>query len=112
MSDKELFKKSIDATIENVYIDPDSRDERGFVELLKGRVQDRKLRKKFAKNLFYLTVAWIAGLFLILIAQGVLSAFFGKQFLADSVLIALIAGVSGSIFALMAVVIRYLFSRK
>ena len=77
-------------------------------ESIKSQTQDRKQRKAFARKIFFLTIAWLCVIGVILLLQG----FLGPRNcfnLSDSVLIAVISGASVNIIGLMAIVIRYLF---
>jgi hypothetical protein len=71
--------------------------------------QDTGERKKYAKNIFILTCAWVAGIYIILLFQGFgLSGFK----LSDSVLLAAIGSTTANIIGVFLIVTRYFFPKK
>lgn len=77
---------------------------------LTGIVQDIEERQRYAGRIFWLVVAWLSGIFALLLLQG----FFGPNHwfnLDDAVLIAAIGGTTINVIGIFIVVARYLFPR-
>jgi len=66
-------------------------------------------RKKYASRVFWLIVAWLVGIFVVLGLQGFS---LGEFNLSDNVLITLIAGTTGSVLGIFIVIAKYLFPSK
>jgi len=65
-------------------------------------------RKRYAARVFWTSVGWVFGIFLILIADGI-----GWHFhLADSVLLVAIGSTTANILGIFYIVVRYLFPQK
>jgi|GEM_PF-991764 len=78
------------------------------VEELASLTQDRKERKTYANRIYWLIVAWLAMLFIVLGFQGF------KPFrfeIGDKVLITLITGTTLNVIGIFLVVANYLFPR-
>ena len=92
-----------------------TEEERQYLENEKLRVeidsldQDRIERKTYAGRVFWLVVAWLSSIGIILLLQG-----FGfKQFqLSDSVLLMLIGTTTGSVVGIFLIIANYLFPRR
>lgn len=94
-----------------------SKEEAKYLEVEKAREsvlsikQDRLERKNFAGRLLSLVVAWLIGVFVLLVWQG-----FGSKIgffsLPESVLHTLLATTTINLIGLLYVVSRYLFNDK
>ena len=73
------------------------------------RTLDRKLRKSYGYAFLASAVGWLIFVIVTVIASGVCNLF-GRQFLSDAVLIALLS--STSLMGLLAIILRHLFSKK
>jgi hypothetical protein len=72
--------------------------------------QDIDLRKEFAWDIFYLIVAWLVLVFVLLILQGFAATICSHKFsLSDSVVLALISGTTVNVLGIFLIVVRYLF---
>jgi len=71
--------------------------------------QDIEERKKYANKIFWLICVWLTVVLVIMTVNGATRVAFT---LSDSVLIALISGVSVNIIALFAIVANYLFPKR
>lgn len=106
-----------DDSIEAVPVDPDQEtsdeledlDRSAKRALVEGFRQDTRERKKYAKNIYRLTVGWLGLMGAIVIAQG-----FGIDdfHLDNSVLISLVTTTTAGIVGLLLVVVKYLFRSK
>ncbi|MCE9552029.1 MAG: hypothetical protein K8T91_01450 [Planctomycetes bacterium] len=76
---------------------------------VKSMSQDIDERKKYATMIFYLVCFWLLLVLLIVVYSG-WDAY--RVHVADSVLIALITGVSVNVIALFAIVAKYLFPKR
>jgi hypothetical protein len=66
-----------------------------------------KARETLAGRLFWLTLSWVVAIFIVILLQG-----FCRSFnLHDNVMIAFIGGTTANVIGLLAVVVRYFFSR-
>jgi hypothetical protein len=75
--------------------------------------QDIALRKQFAWDIFYLIVAWLILVFVVLGFQGFAVAILDHRFrLSDSVLLALIGGTTVNVLGIFLIVVRYLFPTR
>ncbi len=76
-------------------------------ELLKGRRQDRRERKRYAERIFRLVCCWLGA------AMG-LVLFCGLHILelADQLLVTLVGGTTASVVAIFVVVAKYLFPAR
>jgi hypothetical protein len=75
--------------------------------------QDINLRKDFAWDIFYLIVAWLILVFVVLILQGFAVAISHHEFrLSDSVVLALIGGTTVNVLGIFIIVVRYLFPTR
>ncbi len=75
--------------------------------------QDIALRKQFAWDIFYLIVAWLILVFVVLGFQGFAVAILDDRFrLSDSVLLALIGGTTVNVLGIFLIVVRYLFPTR
>lgn len=74
--------------------------------------KDINARETYAFRLFVVAVAWIIGVFVVILCQGFLSHGLKPIFsLSDTVLIAFIGGTTVNVLGLLAIVVRYLFHR-
>ena len=86
----------------------------------RGRRQDRKERKKYARHVFALVCVWLIAVLSMVFLQGIggntvlLLEFvrIGPFNLSDSVLITLVSSTTASIVAIFVIVARYLFPRR
>ena len=71
--------------------------------------QDTGERKKYAKNILFLTCIWVGGIYLLLLFQG-----FGYQGfrLSENVLLAAIGSTTANIIGVFLIVTRYFFPKK
>ena len=76
---------------------------------LKSLQQDIDERKGYATKIFFLVCVWLATVLLIVAASG---CEFIRLTVSDTVLVALISGVSVNIIALFAIVANYLFPKR
>ena len=102
----------------NVSPDPDSETTDEYEDhlhhkrqeaLLRGILQDIDERKKYAAQIYWLTVGWLALMGYILLVQGYNAYWFE---LHDSVLIALVTTTTTGIVGLLVLVTKYLFPTK
>jgi hypothetical protein len=77
---------------------------------LRGLIADIAARGALTRQVFRLAVAWLVGVYLLLLLQGFLSP---RHWFAldDSVLLAALGGTTASVIGLFAIVARYLFAR-
>lgn len=80
-------------------------------EQLKGIIQDRRERKRYADRIFYLIMVWLIAIFVFLILQG-FAQDAGYAPLSDAVLITLLGTTTATVLGLFALVTKYLFSEK
>lgn len=73
-------------------------------ELLKGKKQDRRERKRYADLVFRLVCWWLLG-----VSGLVVSAGLDKLALAEPVLMTLVGSTTASVVAIFVVVAKYLF---
>lgn len=73
-------------------------------ELLKGRKQDRRERKRYAELVFRLVCWWLAGVMALVCAAG-----FETVHLEEAVLLAIVGSTTASVVAIFVVVAKYLF---
>ena len=73
-------------------------------ELLKGRKQDRRERKRYAELVFRLVCWWLAGVMALVCAAG-----FETVHLDEGVLLAIVGSTTASVVAIFVVVAKYLF---
>ena len=76
-------------------------------EELKSRTQDREQRKKFATRIFWVVIAYIAVVFVVLFFCG-----YSCIYLSDAVLITLLSTTTANILSLLVIVFNYLFPKK
>ena len=69
---------------------------------------DLDARKRYGERIFWLVVAWIAVVLVIVVVSG----YSNGPKLSDGVLIALITGLSVNVIGLLAIVINYLFPKR
>ncbi len=75
--------------------------------------QDIDLRKDFAWDIFYLIVAWLFLVFVVLLLQGFTATICAHKFgLSDSVVLALISGTTVNVLGIFLIVVRYLFPTR
>jgi hypothetical protein len=112
--------------------DVGKREEAAFEEQIeqekqkaevKGIIQDIEERKRYALRTFCLICAWLAGVFLLLVFQGLFGAdpssleFKNGDVLTvnfnlhDNVLMAVVGGTTASIISIFVIVVKYLFSK-
>jgi hypothetical protein len=96
--------------IEELEVDQE-RERKRLVNL--GLEQALNLRKEFAWDIFYLIIAWLAVLFVLLIFQGFAITVCGHNFrLSDSVVLALIGGTTVNVLGIFIIVVRHLFPQR
>ena len=78
---------------------------------IRGVVQDISERKIYAKRVFVLVAVWLAGISIILLAQGFLSPW-GLFNLSENVLLAVIGGTTVNVVGIFLIVARYLFPKS
>ncbi len=94
-------------------LESDRFDARRRTLLLEGLKQDLELREAFAWDIFYLIVAWLILIFLILLLQAFSATIFQHSFrLSDAVLLALIGGTTVNVLGIFIIVVRYLFPQR
>lgn len=111
---RELVAESPPAATESA---PSAKDEKEALrigadeERLKGIQQDRTERKKYAGRIFVLVSSWLGAILGILLLQGLLGSH-GCFDLSDSVLMTLLGGTTGSVIAVVVLVVKYLFPKR
>jgi hypothetical protein len=73
-------------------------------ELLKGRKQDRRERKRYAELVFRLVCWWLAGVMVLVCAAGL-----EALHLDETVLMTIVGSTTASVAAIFVVVAKYLF---
>jgi hypothetical protein len=73
-------------------------------ELLKGRKQDRRERKRYAELVFRLVCWWLLGVMALVYCSGL-----DAIRLDETVLMTIVGGTTASVVAILAVVAKYLF---
>ncbi len=73
-------------------------------ELLRGKKQDRRERKRYADLVFRLVCWWLAGVSALVVFSGL-----GELALAEPVLMTLVGSTTASVVAIFVVVAKYLF---
>lgn len=73
-------------------------------ELLKGRKQDRRERKRYAELVFRLVCWWLAGVMALVCCSGM-----GAVHLDEMVLVTMVGSTTASVVAIFVVVAKYLF---
>jgi hypothetical protein len=88
----------------NVYkaIDHEFKEEE-----LKGNIQDREERKKYADKIF-----WFLVLFMTITLTSVFISIFKFDQLSDTVIVTLLTTTSANVISIFAIVVRYLFRQK
>jgi len=88
--------------------DLEAQEWRAHIDGIK---QDADERKLYAKRLFWLMAAWLAGIFLLLLAQGFL---YPRNWfdLSENVLLAAIGTTTVNIIGMFVIVARYLFPKR
>lgn len=76
-------------------------------ERLKSKIQDREERKKFATRIFWVIIAYIAIVFVVLFFCG-----YSCMHFSDAVLITLLSTTTANVLSLLAIVFNYLFPKK
>lgn len=105
------------AAVEKVPEEPDAEtaleegsvdDARGLAEL-QSFIQDTGERKAHAKKIFYLTCAWVTGIYVLLLLDG-----FGwwRFHLPDPIMLAAIGSTTANIIGVFLIVARYFFPKK
>ena len=74
------------------------------------KAQSMKFREDLVSFIIDMTKEWFRGLGIVFAVTGVSNLYFGKPFMSDSVLIALIGGTS--FMSLIAIILRSLFKEK
>lgn len=78
---------------------------------LKDEQQNRNLRLEFAQKLYKLTI-WVLVIIAILVLCTGILHFFGKGFLSDKILIALIVFAGTDMLGIFAIILTYLFNKR
>ncbi|MBQ6599734.1 MAG: hypothetical protein IJH79_19465 [Lentisphaeria bacterium] len=108
--------KDVEQSSSDISFSPPHEDGRfvitsSDVELENGKL-DLLLKEKFARYTLWITYGWLALTMLLFFVTGVFHSY-GKKFLSDSVLIALISGTSLSVITgLVTTILKYLFSKR
>lgn len=76
-------------------------------EELAGKKQDREQRRRFALNIFWVVVSYLALVLAILILNG-----FSLVKITDTVLITLLGTTTANVISLLVIVAKYLFHTK
>lgn len=74
------------------------------------KAQSMRFREKLVDFIIDMTKEWFRGLGIVFAVTGISNLYFGKSFMSDSVLIALIGGTS--FMSLIAIILRSLFKEK
>ncbi|MCC7439791.1 MAG: hypothetical protein IT211_14990 [Armatimonadetes bacterium] len=105
---KDLFKRKHGYAPDE---DPEKARLRLELRRIHGRIKSdedtRKMRRRFAQRIFYVSSAWLSGVFIILLLQGFHCQGF---YLSDTVLTALIGATGG--IGLLAIILRNLFPNE
>jgi hypothetical protein len=91
---------------------PDSPDKATSLELLKAQSyeQNIKERKKYAHRIFLLICFWLAGVFLLLVADG--ESGFTHFSLPEGVVLAIIGSTTLNVLGIFVIVTHYLFPQQ
>ena len=91
--------------------DPKTLGEQRYLEEahLASFKQDTMHRAVYAPKIFWLVVAWMIGIFVLLFFQGF--HFFSFD-LSNSVLIAVITGTTATVLGMLVIVAKYIFSHE
>jgi hypothetical protein len=94
-------------------LESDRFDARRQTLIIEGLEQDLKLREAFAWDIFYLIVAWLILIFLILLLEAFSATLCGHTFkLSDTIIVALIGGTTVNVLGIFIIVVRYLFPQR
>lgn len=102
--DENARREQIDVLESAVSLDLEEARKREELESIK---QDRRERKKFATRIFWVVIAYIAVVFVVLFFCG-----YSCIYLSDAVLITLLSTTTANILSLLVIVFNYLFPKK
>ena len=98
-----------DRRVQQAFAEKDSQIKK-LDEEIKSLRQDRKQRRLFAQRIYWVVVAWLAVLFLVIGASGIKGTIFRFE-ISEKVLLMLIGSTTANVLGLFGVVLYYLFPK-
>ena len=75
--------------------------------------QDIILKRRLFTHVLWITYGWLSCLWILIFTSGMVNCFCGREFVSDTVLIALVSGTSLSvIIGMVSIILRHLFGHR